>query len=208
MWLTGWLKEIFAGGITLITVFGVATGLFLIGAVLAFVLNGKGIFGAIAMATGGGTWITLVAVGAEWTKIFACCALLAILGGGLYLLLFCVLSIRESVRERRRRRAEIGRRLQYTLPDRDNSYVRARLNTALQTESEENTNERVDLEHARGLLAKIKEAPLSRAERLEAEEMSRLVAVYRDKESWSTSDLRAVNDAFSRILKLSAKYAV
>ena len=86
--------------------------------------------------------------------------------------------------------------------------MRARLNTALQTESEENTNERVDLEHARGLLAKIKEAPLSRAERLEAEEMSRLVAVYRDKESWSTSDLRAVNDAFSRILKLSAKYAV
>ena len=40
MWLTGWLKEIFTGGVTLITVFGVATGLFLIGVVLAFVLNG------------------------------------------------------------------------------------------------------------------------------------------------------------------------
>lgn len=208
MWLTGWLKEIFTGGVTLITVFGVASGLFLIGAILACVLNGKGIFGAIAMATGGGTWITLVAVGAEWTKIFACCALLSILGGGLYLVLFCALSIRESVRERRRRRAELGRRLQYTLPDRDNSYVRARLNTALQTEGEEDTNERVDLEHARGLLAKIKEAPLSRAERLETEEMSKLVALYIQKERWSATDLRVVNDAFSRILKLSAKYAV
>lgn len=208
MWLTGWLKEIFAGGATLITVFGVATGLFLIATVLAYVLNGKGIFGAIAMATGGGTWITLAAIGTEWTKILACCALLAVFGGGLYLLLFCLLSVRETVRERRKRRAEIRRRLQYTLPDRDNSYVRARLNTALQPEREEETNERVDLDYARGLLARIKEAPLSRAERLETEEISRLVALYIEKKAWSATDLRAVNDAFSRMLKLSAKYAV
>lgn len=208
MWMTEWLKRVFTGGSALITVFCVAVGLFLVATVLAYTLKGKGIFGAIVAATGGGAFITLSVIGVALPKIFACFALLSVLGGALYLFLFCALSVRAIVAERKRRRAELGRRLQFTLPDRENSYIRARLNTALQTGQDEAVNGQINLAYARGLLAKIKEAPLSRAERLETDEMSKLMAFYIQKEKWSASDLSAVNDAFSRLLKLSAKYAV
>ena len=112
---------------------------------------------------------------------------------------------------------EIRRRLQYTLPDRENSYVRTRLNTTLQVPKigvnadmdiaklDKNT---VKLGYARQLLGKVREAPLSPAERLQAEEMEKAFALYFHKDGWTKEELQTINEICASILKLSAKYAV
>ena len=103
------------------------------------------------------------------------------------------------------------RRVEYTLPDRDNSYVRARLSTALRGDmgaEEERTEYTVCLSYARELLAKLKAAPLTQAERLETDGLEGVFSLYFHKSKWSANDLRAVNGACARLIKLSAKYAV
>lgn len=112
-----------------------------------------------------------------------------------------------------RRSRYYTRRVEFTLPERENSYVRARLHTALRTDGLQNTQEAreeftVCLGYARELLAKVKGAPLSQAERLELEELEKLFALYFCKPKWTAYELRTVNDGCSRLLKLSAKYAV
>jgi hypothetical protein len=64
------------------------------------------------------------------------------------------------------------------------------------------------LGYARKMLAKIKEAPLSPVERIDVEEIARLVALYGRKEKWSAADVKSVSEIFSRLLKLSAKYDI
>ena len=66
----------------------------------------------------------------------------------------------------------------------------------------------IKLAYARQLLSKVKEAELTRAERLQVEETERAFSLYLTKERWNTEDLRAVNDLCASLLKLSAKYAV
>ena len=103
------------------------------------------------------------------------------------------------------------RRVEYTLPDRENSYVRARLSTALRGDmgaEEERTEYTVCLSYARELLAKLKAAPLTQAERLETDGLEGVFSLYFHKSKWSANDLRAVNGACARLIKLSAKYAV
>ena len=114
---------------------------------------------------------------------------------------------RAKKREKKRTKKET-RQVEYSLPDRRNSYVRARLNTALKTENEEEESRAVELAYARELLCRLKNAPLATAERLEIEEMGRALAVYGEKKTWSAYDLRAVNDCLGRLLRLSAKYTV
>ena len=62
--------------------------------------------------------------------------------------------------------------------------------------------------YARALLGKLRGAPLSVAERLQAEEMSKVIALYRGKENWTVEEVRGLNDLCAALLKLSAKYAV
>jgi hypothetical protein len=75
-------------------------------------------------------------------------------------------------------------------------------------ERTEKTENVVSLSHAQKLLARLKEMPLSTADRLETEEMSRLIGAYTQKEALTTGDMRTVNDTFAYLLKLSAKYAL
>lgn len=108
-----------------------------------------------------------------------------------------------------KRRIARVRRVEYVLPDRENSYVRARLSTALRSdgaEEEEKADYAVCLSYARELLAKLKAAPLTQAERLETEGLEGVFSLYFHKPKWSANDLRAVNGACSRLIKLSAKY--
>ncbi len=103
------------------------------------------------------------------------------------------------------------RRVEYALPDKDNGYVRARLSTVLRCDStaeEEREENSVCLSYARELLAKLKSAPLTQAERLEIEGLEGVFSLYIHKPKWSANDLCAVNGACSRLIKLSAKYAV
>ena len=62
--------------------------------------------------------------------------------------------------------------------------------------------------HVKSLLLKLDESPLSPAERLEIKGICELFAARINTVDYSFEELRELNDAFSRILKLSAKYAV
>ena len=66
----------------------------------------------------------------------------------------------------------------------------------------------VSFSHARALLASLREAPLSTAERLESDEIAKMLALYLQKKDFTAQDAHTLNEAFARILKLYAKYAV
>lgn len=211
-----WLTELYLREERLFTVFAVAAGLIALAAVVGYFLKNTGAFAALSAVIGGVARVFISGATAERAG-FVVAAFLLAYSGTLYLLLFGILVIRRSILERKRRRAEIARRLCYTLPDRENTYIRARLNTTLRIPKEElnaymGTSDAVErpikLEHARFLLGKVKEAPLSQAERLQTEEMSKALSLYLQKDAWSIEDLRAVNELCALLLKLSAKYAV
>ena len=129
-----------------------------------------------------------------------------------YATVYILLEIQQKILLRRKQRAEIKRQLQFTLPDRENGYLRDRLHTAFRTEKEDKDTEKrsagVRVHYARKMLAKIKEAQLTPVERIDVEEMARILALYEIKEKWSTSDIKAMSEVFSRLLKLAAKYEV
>ena len=114
--------------------------------------------------------------------------------------------------QKRRERAEILRKLEYTLPDRENSYVRARLHTTLQCADRGEQRATIPpilrWEYVKKLLTSLRNAPLTMTERLEAEDMTKLFNAYLSKNKWTPEDVRVINELFSRLLKLSAKYAV
>lgn len=114
------------------------------------------------------------------------------------------------VRKNRKNR-ETPRQIQFTLPDRENTYIRARLATVLNPEAEveqEDACVEVNFSHARLLLHKVWFAPLSPAERLEMDGLEKTLEKYTNVTRFKEKDVRAINDAFARLLKLSAKYGV
>lgn len=130
-----------------------------------------------------------------------------------YFLTLFVWACRNGIKKRRARRAAIERQLQFVLPDRENTYVRSRLNTVLQVPDsrdykQSGSGEPVRLSYARKLLAKVQAEKLSAAERLQVEDIGKTFALYLQKPRWDSADLRTVNDTFACLLKLSAKYAV
>lgn len=117
--------------------------------------------------------------------------------------------------KKRRMQAELKRREQFVLPDKDNSFIRARLHTALQDantsllqESNGVKQESFRFDYVRKLLTRLKNAPLSTAERLQTEDLEKTLGYCLQKERLHTDDVRLVNDTFSAVLKLAAKYAV
>ncbi len=136
--------------------------------------------------------------------------------GVLYGLLFAYLTLQGKRAERKAKREEEKRRLQFVLPDQENAYLRDRLHTALKTaesngEKEFSTDKRsvgVRLSYARKMVAKLKEAPLSPIERLDIEEMARTVLLMERKGRWSGTEIKMINEIFACLLKLSAKYEV
>lgn len=208
-----WIKNVYEGEAFLFAVTAFAVGVLVVAAMLAWILNDGDVYNALAAMAGGGFGLILLSGKGGVTAGGVSISLFLIFGGCVALFLRGSLTFRRKKRERKRRRAEIARRLQYTLPERENGFIRTRLNTVLSVkEKEDDTGERVGkpvtLEHARALLSKVKAAPLTMAERLQFEELERTFALYIHKEDWMSEDLRAVNDLFSMLLKLSAKYAV
>ncbi len=141
----------------------------------------------------------------EW--IFTPTILAGVLGGVIALFAVGAVSFFRA-QKRKKGEGKDCRRVEFTLPEAQNSYVRARLNTALREEPISGESRGVELAYARELLCRLKSAPLATAERLEIEEMGRALAVYGEKETWSAYDLRAVNDCLGRLLRLSAKYTI
>lgn len=214
MW--SWLTEIFAGQTPLLIALGGSVAVLVVGAWIAYLFLETGIFTATATAlTGGLTFAVFWETDARASLVGL--SLFLVLVGVAHAVLFAVIWVRQRIIERKRSRAEIARRLCYTLPDRENSYIRTRLNTTLRVEESdvnadmggsEELKRSIKLAYARQLLSKVKEAELTRAERLQVEETERAFSLYLTKERWNTEDLRAVNDLCASLLKLSAKYAV
>ena len=213
MWFIWLTDTLFYGNTALSIAFLCGFGILTVASILAFCLRSVSVFSAFsALLCGGGVVLALI-LQIPWGETGVFFAITAGLIGFVYLFLFVGLTIREKIDKRKKERAKIERRLQFALPDKDNSFVRARLNTVLRLDERPDfvmpaLENDLSFSHARALLAKVREAPLSTAERLETEEIAKMVALYLQKKDFTAQDTRTLNEAFARILKLSAKYAV
>ena len=181
-------------------------------AAIATVKTGRsGVYLAFSVAIGGGFALFALSFPIRLRYCAYALAALVVCGGVGYLLAVCGLTAREKKWARRAERREELRRLQYCLPDRENTYLQARLNTVLSGNYSEDgmpVTEQIDLGYARQLLATLREKPLSVGEKLQAEDIGKSFGVYLQKPRWSVADLKAVNNAFSALMKLCAKYSV
>lgn len=186
-----------------LTVLSVAAG---------FCMKSAGLYAALSLLIVSACGVFYLLWGIEERRLAFCLAIEGALLGMGYACLYIKEAVAKKIAERREKREERKRRLQFILPDRENGYLRDRLHVALNTEKEDVYSERwkigARLGYARKMLAKIKEAPLSPLERIDVEEMARLVALYERKGKWSSSDVKAVGEILSRLLKLSAKYDI
>ena len=189
----------------------------LLSAVLAYLLDRTGIFIALSAVVSGLFRMALLFGKQEERRAIFWQGLLLLCTGVLYLSLQIALMIRNNIRMRKEARAEIERRIAYTLPERENTYVRSRLNTTLYVPGKEvnadmgtaqGTQEPIKLDYARTLLNRLREAPLSGTERLQIEDLGKMLSIYLSKKKWTAKDARAVNDLCATLLKLSGKYNV
>ena len=135
------------------------------------------------------------------------CVAIALCIGAFCFAVCGIIALCKKLRANRFARMEKERAMQYTLPERDNEFVRTRLKTVLCKEDEETCNG-VELSYARELLAKLGSVKLTVAERLEISELNALFALFMRKDNLTASEIRMLGDAFGRLLKLSAKYAL
>ena len=140
--------------------------------------------------------------------------------GGLFAVFFCLLvqifkNLLRSWQEKRKKTIEQRRSVRLALPEKDNIFVRERLRFVLNAKDEELTEEETpkartyfQFLYAQKLLNQLTEKQLTTAERLELMEMNAFLSASLGQTQWTETDLRAVNDCFSRLLKLCAKHAV
>lgn len=216
MYFWDWILAFFKSDYVLTVCFFMAFGCIFLFAILAVACKNMGVYLALCTASFCGLCLVLMSQEKSLRAGGVCALLLGIWASVCYVMATLLLFISAKRKAKKAERARILRQLQYTLPDKDNSYVRARLNTALRTptdyvdgvEKERENSPVLRLEYVRKLLTAVRNAPLSHAERVEAEEMTRLFSAYIAKSKWTPEDVRVINDLFSRLLKLSAKYAV
>lgn len=120
-------------------------------------------------------------------------------------------SICRAIKRRKAVKAMMKREREFTLPDRENEFVKERLQTRLKGRGEEKKEYRFSecvpsFDYARTLLCRLKAAPLSAAERLSAEGISRDITHFAFQEKLSPEEVRTLNERLSEMIKLSAKY--
>ena len=142
-------------------------------------------------------------------RIFLAVAITAFVSGFVWLFIFYLCSL---ISRRRKRRKSGNREIKFTLPDRENTFIRSRLSTALNREfcEAERQEEKLAIEFSQALkmLDKISIAPLSTAEKIEVGQMQSDFHAFEAKEMFSAKEVSSINEKFSRLLKLSAKYGV
>ena len=184
--------------------------------IIAFFCGKGKIFTALALFTSGCTFLpALVSPNFSDMDTAIYGLILVTLGSFVYLLLSVSLKWKTEKRAKKEKLVQERRKAVFTLPDRENSFVRDRLNGSLRAE-EEAVNEReynledgkLRLNHVRDMLTKLKAAPLSAGDRLETEEISRLITLYATKERLTAKEIRDLNDCLSAILKMTAKYSL
>lgn len=220
MWFSNvvdWLDNATKGNGILLAAAILGGVLLLVAVLIACLCKKQAVYTGVALLLVGGLeWVIFAAdTQARAAAFFRAVAWLTV--GALWLLTAAIVALAERLARRKRRLILNAKNNSDLLPEKGNSYVRARLHTALRAEKEaDNVRKSVPYEnrgsvrlgHARRLLAGVQDAPLSQAERLETERMARSFAEYALCESWSAEQLRAVNELFARLLKLAAKYSV
>lgn len=124
---------------------------------------------------------------------------------------FGVVWVKKQKRQARLKREMRKKTIQYTLPARDNRFVRDRLNTVLNVAPEEERTKRkndVRLSYAIELLHKLKNKPLSVVDRLQVNDAEKTLGLFLEKQELSSADVRTLSDTMTAILKTSAKYDV
>ncbi len=141
-----------------------------------------------------------------------CCLgilLSSLLGKILYWSIKGIGGVKRRILKKKARTLEEKRRLQFTLPRRGNGYLRERLNTALSGEHFKGSEgAEARLEYAEKMLAKTREANLSSVERLDVEEMAKVLSFYEGRKEWSGEEREEINEILGALLKLSAKYEI
>ena len=149
----------------------------------------------------------------SYKRLAIACCFFAVLSLALGLML-CFFLLKRSKGERIKRRQRAQKDLQFTLPDKENTFIRERLNGTL---SPEPTNAKgavllkdmdLKLDYTRKTITKLKASQLTPADRLEVNRISKTVTFFALKNALSPSETRSLNDCFARLLKLCAKYAV
>ena len=146
---------------------------------------------------------------ANGRQILILLGICAVWGGFAYFAGYVISATTRLTARKKTEKREHYRALQFALPDRENSYVRGRIENALQVEEKGGDGIwKTEFAYARSLLAKLKGAEVSAVDKLQIDELAKLLAVYGKRERLSTADLPLINEAFAMILKLSAKYGV
>lgn len=130
--------------------------------------------------------------------------------------ILCAIAVFKYKRMKIERFKKATREFSFSLPDRENSFVRDRLRGELRPENEKKANSDavlmkdldLRLDYTRKTVAKLKALELTPADRLEVNRISKTVTFYALKNALSPSETRSLNDCFARLLKLTTKYAI
>ncbi len=199
----------YLGQVCVERVFAVYLLLLLSGFLTAYLCRSKDGFVAwLVVETGGFLLVMFANETLSWREVGVFIALSFVVGGLLFLLLSFTLFMRRQRKKRAALKEGQKRRLEFTLPDRKNEYLRQRLDGVLKAREEERSESGVKLEYVRGLLARLKAAPLAAVERLQTEELSKQITFYSSKEGLTAEEKRGLGDCFSALINLAAKYGV
>lgn len=151
----------------------------------------------------------------SYGQLFYLCCALAAACFFLSLILF-IIFVKARKKSRRETYEKADREFKFSLPEKENSFVRDRLKGDLQDAEESKKQSSavqikdldVRLDYTRKTLAKLKASSLTPADRLEVNRISKTVTFYALKNALSPIETRALNDCFSRLLKLCAKYTI
>lgn len=174
----------------------------------ALVCSVKVYLGVLPMLAGGGILLYTFSQ-ANARQIWIALGILSAWGGFTYFAGYVISAATRLGADKRKEKKEERRALQFAMSERENAYVRGRVEKVLRVEEKDVDGVwKTEFAYARSLLAKLKVAELSAVDRLQIEELGKLMALYGKKEKLSVSDLPLINDTFSILLKLSAKYSV
>ena len=130
--------------------------------------------------------------------------------------ILCAIAVFKYRRMKIERFKKASKEFSFSLPDRENSFVRDRLRAELRPESEKKDQANavllkdldLRLDYTRKTVAKLKALELTPADRLEVNRISKTVTFYALKNALSPSETRSLNDCFARLLKLTTKYTI
>ena len=203
---------IFYENIPLLIIFFVAFFALNVAVYISYSSNTTSLYVALSLMVGGGAWLVSALYKVRIEYAIRPTAILCVYGGTAYLILRFILSVKRKIIARKAKREQVERELQFTLPDKDNSFVRARLNTVLKPQKTEDVEtseiQKIEFAHAKALIEKLKACRLTTADGLKIQSLIETIGTCATSSTCTTSELNQLSEAFSTLLKLSAKYAI